>query len=315
MRIESLIRIIDGVLQNTPSIHFIENFQTNPQKIERGFAYLDISNSYEDMKIAVANGAYAIITNNFYTILDEEIAWIQTKDIQLAILKLSRFFVQEKRLKILKLPKLHFDLLNALHVKIKFFKNSLYELFFQILNAKDETLFALKENEYSDIIMPSKSQIDKDLKPQKLFSKGLFLSSFVFEEKYYHEVKISSLFVPQLCQLLKCLETFKLEVHLENLNHFIHFYPQFVDKKLVKKEFGTSSCVLIFEPDEELFNQEMLYLQKFSLEHTLFLQNGTNEEKLAKLQNAHFRYALLHSSFEDFGELLKESSNKQLTLL
>lgn len=330
MKIENLVRITAGILLNNPAVNSIEDIKTNPQKITRGNLFIDINASLEDIKLAISNGAYAIISKVRSLFLDDEIAWIYVEDIELAIIKLSRYYTTKKDLHFIQLSQLHYSLLKCLRLSIKAqtLPQEPKEALKQILHVKESTTFFTIDSSYVDKIDPTSYKAQEKIEPTNLISKGAFISSFVYKNLFVNELRLSSFFVPHLLGLLDYLDSLEIEYSLDNFSNFGHFYPQFVDKSLNKKEFGMSERALIFEYDSKLFEEELIFLEKSGyLESTiLFIPNNIKIESkfkkiiyntptdLAGLKNFDFRYALVFGNKEDFEYNFNTHIDKQMKL-
>ena len=89
MQISSILDIIGGRLLNSPSISFIYSFKTQASKVKEGDLF--IARNLDDIALAVNNGAFAIILENTYPIIDNEIAWIKVDSINLSLIQIIRF--------------------------------------------------------------------------------------------------------------------------------------------------------------------------------------------------------------------------------
>ena len=98
MQISSILDIVDGSLLNSPSISFIYSIKTNSHKVKEGDLF--IAKNTNEIELAIKNGAFAIIIDTNVPIIDNEIAWIKVKNIDLSIIKLIRFKLAMFNLKI-----------------------------------------------------------------------------------------------------------------------------------------------------------------------------------------------------------------------
>ena len=96
MRIEDVIRITDGLLQNFPSVEMCESIKIDPLKVKRGDLYLDIKCSTQNQKKALDNGAFAIISEKVSEVFDNEIAWIEVDSLRLACVNYVDMNLAEK---------------------------------------------------------------------------------------------------------------------------------------------------------------------------------------------------------------------------
>lgn len=331
MKIESLIRITGGVLQNTPSVSFIQDFQSNITKVTRGCAFFDINCSLQEVQQALIDGAYAILSTQKYEILDKEVAWIELPSFTLALTKLCRFLVQEKNITVIKLPALHFELLAFIRFtcKIKILQQNSEIALMQIAKAQENALFITLESEFTGKLAPDAEDFNVTVNPKEIFSKSLFYTSFIFKNQFIPEMKLNAFFVPYFCSLLEYLDKYKLHYEIIHSAEFEHFIPQFVDANMAKKEFGTSSKVLIFEKDAALLVQELQYLQSIHLQDSFLLcrfnENFEAEafdtfllkepQDILQLRTTNFRYVLILGEKEEFNFLFEERKLHQLTLI
>ena len=72
MQISSILDIVDGSLLNSPSISFIYSIKTKVNKVKEGDLF--ITKNLDDIELAIKNGAFAIILEENYPIIDNEIA-------------------------------------------------------------------------------------------------------------------------------------------------------------------------------------------------------------------------------------------------
>jgi len=330
MKIESLLRITGGVLLNTPSINQIDDIKILPSKVLPKNLFIDINGSKEDRDEAILNGAYCILTSTHPNISDEEIAWLHVEDLEIAIIKLSRFYALDKNFKFILLKEIQYKLTKHLNTKIQTLSSKLSLALMQIINSKMDNVFFVIDNKFINKINPTISMQKEEYYPQKIFEKGIFSSSFIFNDKYFNDIKLSPLFIPQLCSLLHSLDTLQIAYEISNFKEFEHFYPQFVDSNLGKKEFGLSQRALIFERNFDLFLKEVIFLEKnvdindllillpkdkiqsFTCKAEKLVYNTTKEIK--QLKTRQFKYALIYGNIDEFEESLQDTCNTQMTL-
>jgi len=266
MKIDNVVRIVDGVLQTTPSIDAFENIVFESERIARGDLFIDTAHSKEAIHQAIAKGAYAIVSTHDFEGLDEEIAWIRVTCMELCLIKLLRYRITQKSLRVISATPLHAAFLNLIHTPshIVFAKGNLFEVAKVILKLKKEMCVCVSDASLCSQIAPSALWVNRALHVKPFSHKGLFLSSFWWKEQYYHDAKIPSLFYPEWEDVLVFCEEHGIAYSLENLSFTEHFYPQFVTPSLRKKEFGGGEHVLIFEPSLELFQREIDYLQSLT---------------------------------------------------
>ena len=79
MRLENLLALTQGTLQNQPFVSRFEGISFNAKKVKRGNLFVAFSNAEIDE--AILNGAYGIIFDRPTQIADNEIAWIKVDDV------------------------------------------------------------------------------------------------------------------------------------------------------------------------------------------------------------------------------------------
>jgi len=330
MRIESLVRITGGVLLNTPLVNSINDIKTSSCKIQRENLFIDINNNKEEINHALQNGAYAVLTSIIPKIKDKEIAWICVEDLNIAIIKLSRFYATNKNFTFVTLSKVQYKLAKCMQIdkKAKVLSAEPKDALLEILKAEKNEIFFVINNDFITKIDPSITLPKKKIQAAKTLKSGLFHTSFVFNGRYINNIRLSPFFVPFLCSLIEYLDKLHIEYKIDNFNDFEHFYPQFVNNKLEKKDFGSTNKVLIFEKDFMLFSQEVDFLENNLNNNSLIilLPEGKvltckstkmiykNFFEIKNLNDVDFRYALIYGNIKDFEESLKMQENKQMSL-
>jgi len=94
MRLENLLALTHASLKSDPCVSNFENIIFNVNKVNRGDLF--IVKNIQDIPEAIKNGAYGIFYESPTEILDNEIAWIQTDNIDDALKRLLRFRLIEK---------------------------------------------------------------------------------------------------------------------------------------------------------------------------------------------------------------------------
>ena len=305
-KIDSIVRISSGVLLNTPSVDSIEDIKISSKHIKRGDLYIDVNNSQDDIIEAINSGAYCILSQHIEQITDDEIAWIKVEDLEKSLIKLARFFINNKDFRFIPLLDVQYALAKHLHIgqKAKLLSNSTSEALVQILTSQNETLFFVVKNSFIQDVDPTIEKRSDKIEPQKLFETSLFYCSFIFKNRYIKDIRLSSFFIPYLCSLMEKLDALKIDYKVENFNNFEHFYPQFITSKLEKSDFGTTRQVVIFENNLELYHEEKKYLHKK-------IDQKFIADSIDELQEKNLRYALVYGNKDDF---LQGKRNIQLEL-
>lgn len=332
MKIENFVRIIDGKLSTTPPIDAFGSICFEPSRVLHGDLFIDTTASREMIHQALEKGAYAIVTILPFINEDEECAWIEVSTIEQTLIKLLRYTITQKSLDVLLLSPVQeafFEMIQLAPKTFKRLKGDLINITKTVLMAKEEDSFFLSDERLAEKIAPMAERVENFLhvKPY-LIAKGLFLSSFIYKERFYAEQKIPSLFVEALLALLDFCDNHNIAYTLDHLTFCEHFYPCYVSHNLNKKEFGTSDKVLIFEPNFELLPLLCSHLFSSSKHpqallclpenlHYNFPFAGkriwfkTPQDLLLQLKTETFTYALIVASKEPFEPLLQKETNAQ----
>lgn len=272
MQISSLIDLIGGRLLNQPSISFIYSFKTDPSKVKEGDLFIALK--LDDIELAVKNGAFAVIIENLFPIIDKEIAWIRVDSIKKALVQLTRFKLAHFNLNAFHCDKITYDMLNIFanssNKKVKFIPNNL-ELFIKELeDIEDEDNLICTNKDLLNKIYPNNTNFNKDTYEIKnLTEHSLFESSFTYNNIYFPKLKIASIYIPQFIAIYNFL---KEELDLSKLKSFIHFKALFLDKNLELIDFGRSDKFIICQNNEELFSNEISYIKsRYKYAKTLFI--------------------------------------------
>ena len=314
-KIDSIVHISAGVLLNTPAVESIGDIRTSCLSVKRGDLFIDVNNSKEEVERAVENGAYCIMSASSLQVIDEEIAWIHTNDLEMSVVKLARYFATKKNLRFIQLATVQFELAKCLHVetKAKLLSSLPSKALLQILSCENEVLFFVIENSFVTDIDPTIKEYVLKKEPTYLLENSIFYTSFSYKERFIKDIRLSAFFVPYLCSLMDLLDELSVEFKIDNFNNFKHFYPRFVSSKMEKRDFGTTRQALIYESDFELFEKELAFL-KDRVDENLLISFTCKDKAIAVLEKTDFRYALIHVKKDDFDELLCEKKPVQMEL-
>lgn len=272
MKISSIIDIIDGELLNSPSISFVYNIKINPKKIIEGDLF--IAKNSKDIDEAIKNGAFAIIYDiDNIKILDKEIAWIKVKSIEESLIKLFRFKLSHLDLDVYYCDKISFDMISLfkhLNKDIKLISQKIDNSIRVIENIKPNEILFCSNKELLENIYPTYKLFNtKKYQIENLIEHSLFETSFSYKDKYYHKVKIPSLYIDQFLDVSTFLEE---ELDLKKIVKIEYFKPVFVDKFLNIIEFGKSNKFIITQKDVNLIEKEIQYLEeKFKYGKTIII--------------------------------------------
>ena len=264
MQISSILDIVDGSLLNSPSISFIYSIKTNALKVKEGDLF--IAKNINEIDLAIRNGAFAIIFDTNVPIIDNEIAWIKVKNIDISIIKLIRFKLAIKNIEAFYCNKIIYDLLKIYSThfskNIRLVPNKLENTFRFIDEIEDNDILISCNKNILDNIYPKNKDFDHINKLNEidnLIEHSLFETSFSYENVYFSRLKISSLYIRDF---LKVFNFFKQNLDLTKLKSFYNFKPLFLDRNLNLVEFGKSDKFIICQNNEDLYENEIYYMKK-----------------------------------------------------
>ena len=264
MQISSILDIVDGSLLNSPSISFIYSIKTNALKVKEGDLF--IAKNINEIDLAIRNGAFAIIFDTNVPIIDNEIAWIKVKNIDISIIKLIRFKLAIKNIEAFYCNKIIYDLLKIYSThfskNIRLVPNKLENTFRFIDEIEDNDILISCNKNILDNIYPKNKDFDHINKLNEidnLIEHSLFETSFSYENVYFSRLKISSLYITDF---LKVFNFFKQNLDLTKLKSFYNFKPLFLDRNLNLVEFGKSDKFIICQNNEDLYENEIYYMKK-----------------------------------------------------
>ena len=264
MQISSILDIVDGSLLNSPSISFIYSIKTNALKVKEGDLF--IAKNINEIDLAIRNGAFAIIFDTNVPIIDNEIAWIKVKNIDISIIKLVRFKLAIKNIEAFYCNKIIYDLLKIYSThfskNVRLVPNKLENTFRFIDEIEDNDILISCNKNILDNIYPKNKDFDHINKLNEidnLIEHSLFETSFSYENVYFSRLKISSLYITDF---LKVFNFFKQNLDLTKLKSFYNFKPLFLDRNLNLVEFGKSDKFIICQNNDDLYENEIFYMKK-----------------------------------------------------
>jgi len=263
MRLENLLALTQGTLQNHPFVSRFEGISFDAKKVKRGDLF--IAFTPDDIDEAILHGAYGIVFDRPTQIADSEIAWIKVDDVNDALMRLLRFHLIEKEL----------DVYETDLITIKLARQILTESDFLVLgqSIKDDFMTLWDVSNGAKILFCPKL-IDRDTfvtaktlptsyKDEiTIIEQTLFETSFIFDDIFYERQLLSPFFISYLERLLNFYKMNEINYRLRTFTPIDNFEAVFTDKELSVKEFGASDRVVIFEPDFELIHSQISFLKR-----------------------------------------------------
>lgn len=335
MKIKNFVRIVDGRLRTEPPVDAFASIQFELSRLMSGDLFIDTQASRQTLHAAIDKGAYAVLSTLSYVDEDTECAWIEVDSIETTLVRLLRYLINEKHLRLFLFSPIQASLFEYLHTpkQLKRLKGDLLFIARTILQAKEDDAFYMSDDGLAFKIAPDILRIQTALSPfVPVNAKGIFLSSFHYRERYLHEQKLPAHYVEECLSLLSFCDEHSLAYAVEQLTFCEHFYPQFVTPSLAKKEFGMSDRALIFEPDVSLVPKHLAYLahcvdpsttvlclpeiSDFTLPTDMFrtLRFKTYAKLKETLACMRFSYALISGDKESFEPFYTTAMTRQPTL-
>ncbi len=276
MKIETLVNLTGGELLNSPYISEVVFFTKNSYDVNRGSCFF--SNDIEEIKSAVKNGAYAVVSEKTVPIIDKEIAWIRVDDFKKAVFNLFKY----ENIK----TKIHFcDKITAKLIKAMSNEKGIVV----IENDFEDLLKALNFND--KFIVTSNKEFKKFFPNiEEIKSKNISLKMKTLFKSEYEGKSINLPFVYKECfaKALGFFKTYNLKYSLEF--EIDRFKPVFINSNFEEVEYGKSEKVLITNlENDEFLTDELNYIIKY----TKHADTVIVDEKHQKYLKEKFNFAVL----------------------
>jgi ferrochelatase len=265
MRLENTVALINGKLINEPFVSRFENIALEAKTVKRGDLFIAFDE--ESIEEAVLNGAYGIVFHKPTQLTDNEIAWIKVENLEDALVRLLRFTLLHKNINVYSCDEIVLKLALQLMTESDFIvlSGDIRDIYKSLSNLESQSnILFCPALTTSDIFTDVKEIPKIPRATLNIIEQTLFETSFIYDNVFYERQLISPFFIPYLERLLYLLKKLKVNFRLKKFMPIEHFEAVFVNKNFEIKEFGTSDKVLIFEKKSELFEDEMLFLQKHS---------------------------------------------------
>ena len=250
MKIETLTNLTGGELLNRPFISEVVSFTENVEEVSRGACFFAFNK--EDIKEAVRNGAYAIISNEDVEIIDKEIAWIKVEDFKKAIFNIFKY--ENLKTQIYTTDKITTSLIKAMNLE----KNVV------VIEEIDDILKALNLNE--KYIVTSNEEVKEVFaNKEEIKSKNIMLNmKTLFKSEFNKvEVNVPYIYKKNFSKALNFFESNNLKYTLEF--EIERFKPIFINSNFEKVEYGKSEKVLITNlKNDEFLIDELNYIIKYT---------------------------------------------------
>lgn len=301
MKISSIVDIVDGELLNSPSISFINNISSDANKVKTSDMF--IAKNIEDLKIALQNGAYAVIFEKDFEVIDNEIAFIKVKNLELALLKIVRYKLSTLKIKSYFCTDETFDMLKLYqnnHTKPIFLISKNIEKAFKFIDdIKYGDILISKNKKLLESIYPDSKEFEKKLDEnsiKNLIKHSLFELSFSYKDIYFSKLRLSKIY---LNSFLNIYDFFKGNIDISKLKLYSNFKAIFIDKDFQPIESGKSDSFIICQTNKNLIPIEIAYLKnEFKYAKTIFV----SKYKISFLDE---KEQIIINNIEDLKNILK----------
>ena len=274
MKISSIVDIVDGELLNSPSISFINNISSDANKVKTSDMF--IAKNIEDLKIALQNGAYAVIFEKDFEVIDNEIAFIKVKNLELALLKIVRYKLSTLKIESYFCNDETFDMLKLYqnnHTKPIFLISKNIEKVFKFIDdIKDSDILISKNKKLLEDIYPNSKKFEKKIDQKNiknLIKHSLFELSFSYKNIYFSKLRLSKIY---LNSFLNIYDIFKGNIDSSKLKRYSNGKAILIENNVEPRESGKSDSFIICQTNKNLIPIEITYLKnEFKYAKTIFV--------------------------------------------
>jgi len=311
MKIEDIVNLTNGVLQNEPIIKAIEGVSTFPSKIDQGDLF--ISSNQEEIEKAIANGAYAILYDDTsVNISDSEVAWIKVESIYEAAFRIIRYVILNREVTFRYLNSHEMSYLKMITTQksnITLLSNEWQKAFEQIVNANGR-IYVGSNLEMMKTIKPDMKVLSKEVDGY-MIGGTLFKSTFKVEKFIYQEKEFIPFHFDTLARVVAFCQEQELPYSIDRLKYTKHFTPIFINSDLSKTQPKNSDQVIIFVDNLEDIVEAREYIKhngqwiksiiltppntkiKEVYDNPYWFKN--DQEAIEILKTTHFNYAFVYT--------------------
>jgi len=262
LKLENIIRLCDGELQNSPQVFSFLDFTSDIKKVKRGSLYF--CKDSKNVSVAIASGAYGVVCETPFKEKEDECALIKVQNLERSALKLVRYLHLKKGIKALVCNKIEFEIIKKISTQedLLFVENPLISLK-ELSELEESSMVVTQNSELPEILnaivfersssVDSFSIITQNILSVTIFHKGVIYKSLPFQ----------TVFIKDLLGALGLLSGAQIPFDISKLNFIKYLEPLFFDKNgyQLKEQNGVS---VFFEEDIELFERGYLFLKKYA---------------------------------------------------
>lgn len=297
MNISNLNELLNTKIINEGKVLSVEGFSLNLNEVK--YAYAFFSNDELEIKEAIKKGAFVIIYEKEIPILDKEIFYLQSQNLEVSIFRLLRFLCEEKEFKFLLCNP------NEIHFAKAFYLKSLQENIFldfnSLIKADKNEIFCSSNKNYILKLCANFDQLNQ-VNFALLESSSPFYINLICENIYFKNIKLPFIYAQIFANFISFLQEKKRDIRF-NLNKLDFFQIYFIHYDFKPAEFGKSDRALIFvfnENDFEFFKENFKNIKGFksALKNSLFCDFSYSH--IFDLKNKDFKYCLILDEHKNY---------------
>lgn len=311
-KVQDIVEIINGELINSPAIGGFSGYCTKLENIKRGSLFF--AAHPRDIEPALEKGAFGIVFDKFLQtrLNDDEIAWVKVESIQDAIIRLARFELLARSIRVIATnPTQYLIAKSLIHSKsVLFFDESPIDLLDVVEEVRPAIIIAKSQQVLDLALEPIPCETPEQLPFELITPMSMFEIKFYYK-LYSYKISLPCVFVPELAAVVDLC----LREHIEC--DFAHFEPSSTllpisltnDARILS--FGQSSRVIIPTNDEEIFMRHGEFLSKEAkwAKVVVFVPTILDDEQgfyaLYNQRNNHPLQAIRYDSSNELPLLLK----------
>jgi ferrochelatase len=261
MTIVDLLNLTAGTLITEPNITAINSVTVYPSKVEQGDLF--ISNDKEEIATALENGANGVIYSDAdIKTTDDEVAWIQVKDIQKAAFKLIRYVLISREASFYLFTEHELSFMKMIVTQksnVDILPHDWRKMFEKILNS-DAKMFIGTDEVLMKLIKPDVATLNKEASCE-IITDTLFKVTFKINNYIYQEKDITPFHVDILQRVVDYCDLHHFPYDLDRVRYTKHFVPVFIDGFLNTTNPSKSDRVAIFTDNLQDVNKAREYVR------------------------------------------------------
>lgn len=306
MRISDFARITHSSITHTGDIKSYEGICFEASKVSRSNLYIHISNNPDDIKIAINQGCYCIMYEAKTSIIDTEIAWLQSSDITKSLISLIKY--KNLQTHLIYLDDVSFDIVKSISKNdgnIEYLSGNIPQILDKAINQTQYKFTNIHE------LQSISKNTDIPSLDINILKTSLFNTTVIIDEMLC-ELSLPLIYIDKLRYTISLLKALNISYDIHKLTLENSFFVVFVDEYITPKRFGSTQKAVIFTSTRYM-EDISLYLQKHSKWasiHTIKKSSGGTSQILA----SEFTYLITDISQEIFFSTYAKLAPTQITL-